>query len=246
MKQELNSVPRVVDLMRTRPKPEDHSRLKYAAAIACVVHLVLLYMIFPEFGTKEIQVPEEIPRVQLRRFQPPPPPQRAPTPPPQKQVKQKKVKQIKPIPDQRPDEPDVPQDIDVELTVEDVPDIQVTDFMEDFDDFALPSAMGMPGPAEPLSHGYDMGSIGMLEEIKPVYPAVLKEMRVEGRAVVRILINEDGTVDEDGTSVLTSTHEYFEEPALEAALKTRFNPPKDLDGNPARVYWTNTYRFTLK
>ena len=63
----------------------------------------------------------------------------------------------------------------------------------------------------------------LIKQIDLVYPVKAYEMRLPGRVVVRILINEHGAVDE--TSVLEATPSgIFEEAALAATQALQFRP----------------------
>lgn len=70
----------------------------------------------------------------------------------------------------------------------------------------------------------------LVKQIDLVYPVKAYEMRLPGRVVVRILINEHGAVDE--ASVLEATPSgIFEEAALAATQALQFRPAQKYGRN---------------
>ena len=70
----------------------------------------------------------------------------------------------------------------------------------------------------------------LVNEVDLVYPVKAYEMRIHGRVIVRILIGEDGAVD--NVSVLEATPPgIFEEAALAAAQALQFRPAQKYGRN---------------
>lgn len=79
----------------------------------------------------------------------------------------------------------------------------------------------------------------------PKYPDSLKAAKVEGRVVLRYIVEANGQVEESSVQLLSSTHKEFEEPAIEAIKRSTFRPAK-LKGVPVRQMVEQVVRFTLK
>ncbi|HET6629199.1 MAG TPA: energy transducer TonB [Woeseiaceae bacterium] len=75
----------------------------------------------------------------------------------------------------------------------------------------------------------------------PSYPALARRRRIEGEATVCFKVAPDGRVLE--AEVASSTHEIFEEPALEAILQSSFEPLAP--GEELVPTICRTYRFRL-
>jgi periplasmic protein TonB len=77
--------------------------------------------------------------------------------------------------------------------------------------------------------------------VAPVYPAELRQAGVNG--VVSVVVVVDETGDVMAAEVNKSTHEQFNEPALEAVRRWKFKAAK-LDGKSVKVRVTIPVRFT--
>lgn len=75
----------------------------------------------------------------------------------------------------------------------------------------------------------------------PHYPPLARRQRIEGEAVVCFKIAPDGRILEP--YVASSTHELFEEPALQAIKGSRFEPLEP--GEEVTPTVCRTYRFRL-
>jgi len=103
--------------------------------------------------------------------------------------------------------------------------------------------------------GYDTGGSFTADQVDdpvqyiggpvPKYPESLRAAKVEGRVTVRYVVEANGLVDGNSMQVLNSTHKEFEEPALEALLKSTFRPAR-IKGTPVRQMVEQAVRFTLK
>jgi protein TonB len=58
------------------------------------------------------------------------------------------------------------------------------------------------------------------------YPPQLRDARVSGRAVVEVIVDEDGRVRPGSARVIETSHPAFEDATLRAAERFRFRPAK--------------------
>lgn len=59
---------------------------------------------------------------------------------------------------------------------------------------------------------------------KPRYPSVLRQSGIDGRVVVRFMVDTSGLVDRASIRVVTSTHELFTRAVRDALAEFRFKP----------------------
>lgn len=76
----------------------------------------------------------------------------------------------------------------------------------------------------------------------PFYPDVARWARIEGRVIIEIVVDEEGTVYRDAR-VLRSIP-ALNQPAIDAVRRWRFEPAR-LDGEPVPVVATVTVDFHL-
>ncbi|HEU0076934.1 MAG TPA: TonB family protein [Longimicrobiaceae bacterium] len=67
------------------------------------------------------------------------------------------------------------------------------------------------------------------------YPPALRAEHVSGEVQVRFRVLEDGSVDPDSVSIVSSTHEEFNEPTMRSVLILRFRPAR-IGGRPVKVW----------
>jgi TonB family protein len=75
---------------------------------------------------------------------------------------------------------------------------------------------------------------------KPAYPDAAREKRIEGTVIVKVKIDETGTVVE--AKDMCGGPPYLSESSVQAAYGARFSPTK-LSGKPVWVYGVIQYRF---
>jgi protein TonB len=63
----------------------------------------------------------------------------------------------------------------------------------------------------------------------PQYPMQLRQARVEGRVLLRFVVDESGRVDPSTVSIVSATHSRFEAPARQAVVSCRFRPARMAD-----------------
>ena len=76
----------------------------------------------------------------------------------------------------------------------------------------------------------------------PVYPALAKEERIQGRVVAKTVINTDGEVE--AIEIVESLGEAFDASVREALKQWQFEPAK-LNGEVVKVYYHLTINFRL-
>ena len=74
------------------------------------------------------------------------------------------------------------------------------------------------------------------------YPEIARRAKLEGRVVVRVVINEDGTPSDP--TILRSVSEVLDKEAIRAVMLQRFNPGRQR-GRPVRVYMAIPVVFAL-
>lgn len=74
---------------------------------------------------------------------------------------------------------------------------------------------------------------------KPTYPAAAKAIGLNGKEVVNVVIDENGSVI---SASVSSGHAFFHRASLKAAYEAKFKPPF-LSGRPVRVNTTIVYNF---
>jgi len=77
--------------------------------------------------------------------------------------------------------------------------------------------------------------------VPPVYPSALKSEGVSGMVTMSILVDEKGNVQ--NATVKKSTRPEFEQPAIDAVQKWKFEPAKK-DGKPVAVQVMIPLKFT--
>lgn len=82
----------------------------------------------------------------------------------------------------------------------------------------------------------------MLNAEKPKYPAEAKAKKITGKVFVKLLINKEGTPKK--AVVIKSDSELLNQPAVDAALKSKFSPALQ-KGKPMSVWIVLPYKFTL-
>jgi protein TonB len=82
-----------------------------------------------------------------------------------------------------------------------------------------------------------------VNQVKPVYPEMARKAGLEGRVVVRVLIDKDGKPQK--AQVIKSTGiEAFEEVAIDAVMKSSYSPAIQ-NGRPVKCWMTIPIKFSL-
>src|SRR6266571_3181063 len=106
-----------------------------------------------------------------------------------------------------------------------------------------------PAPApldEPLK-GFQ--TVAVLPEIPsvipPVYPALLKRVGIQGRVVIRAVIDTMGRVDPTSVRIIKSPNPGFDEPTKQWVLKALFRPAR-LHGQAVRVIVNLPFDYSIE
>jgi protein TonB len=93
---------------------------------------------------------------------------------------------------------------------------------------------------------FDIGALDqkprLIEQSPPVYPAELRQRKIQGTVYVTFVVDRDGRVLDP--TVETSPHEGFQAPALQAVRRWRFEPAV-LRGEKVRSKMRIPIRFSL-
>lgn len=100
-----------------------------------------------------------------------------------------------------------------------------------------------PKPAGPsrIKQGGNVTAASLLQEIKPIYPPLARQARIQGNVVLHAIIDKDGKVAE---LQVVSGHPLLVQSALDAVRQWRYKPTL-LNGDPVEVDTTITVTFTM-
>jgi protein TonB len=90
-----------------------------------------------------------------------------------------------------------------------------------------------------VSSGVASGNL--LSPIKPIYPQIAKQARIQGQVVIQATISKAGTIE---NARVISGHPMLVQNALEAVKQARYKPYL-LNGEPVEVETTINVNFTL-
>ena len=98
--------------------------------------------------------------------------------------------------------------------------------------------------AEEMAEALDMADLDqaptLVSSVPPVYPAALRRAKVEGTVVLVFVLSEEGRVEDP--RVESSSHPEFENPAVSAVKRWRFQPGEK-NGEAVRTYMRLPIRF---
>ena len=207
----------------------DSHNLKIALLAAIMIHILLLWVIFPggstAMGTKLRPVKEPPVRIILK----------APPEDPLDILVIKEHSALVPVPDPTPLDPEPPVSVTA-ITASDVPD---SDFYYD--------------PTVPEIKTVDKDTEGLINPVyevaqlqrNVVYPPLGIKARMQGYVVVQAVLNRDGTVSDVKVIGGTLNGLGFPEAAEMAVRKLRFSPGT-IYGNPVNVVMRLTIHFRLR
>jgi protein TonB len=107
---------------------------------------------------------------------------------------------------------------------------------------AFPMA-GTAWAAEPLKVEGDVQRPEALHTVPPIYPEEARKNRVEGTAILKAVIDEQGQV-QDPTVEKSSGHPDLDQAALDAVSQWKFTPAT-LQGEPVAVHYHLTINFKV-
>jgi len=209
---------------------EDKKFIFWALGVAAVLHVVVLFVQFPEF--KKAFTPKKSTNVIVVKKYVPPPPQVE-----RKQVVKKKLTRKVPMPDPTPDEPEPIREPEPEIEEEPIPpDVE----------FVIGDPEPPP-PTGPLLAGIgDVTNPQLIPEskVEPEYPELARVARLEGNVILQAVIAADGTVGEIEVLRSSRPNMGFEDSAIEAVRQWEYNPALQ-NGRPVDVYFTVFVEFKL-
>ena len=100
------------------------------------------------------------------------------------------------------------------------------------------TALSAPGA---IRVGGNVQSANLIDQVKPVYPPLAKQARIQGTVKFNVVIAQDGTLK---SLQVISGHPMLVQAALEAVRQWRYKPTL-LNGSPVDVITTIDVNFTL-
>ena len=96
-------------------------------------------------------------------------------------------------------------------------------------------------PTVPVPVGGDVMAARLIYQVKPIYPALGRQVRVQGTVRLRAIIDKDGSIT---NLTVLSGHPLLIPAAIEAVKQWRYQPTK-LNGVPVEVETTVDVNFIL-
>jgi periplasmic protein TonB len=85
----------------------------------------------------------------------------------------------------------------------------------------------------------------LISQPEPRYPSMAERIGLEGRVLLRFVIDTTGRVDKSSIEVLETTEDQFTRPAVDAVSRARFRPAV-LSGNAVRQLAEESIRFVIR
>jgi protein TonB len=98
-----------------------------------------------------------------------------------------------------------------------------------------------PPPQERIRVGGQVQSAKIMNQARPVYPALARQARIQGKVLLEAVINKEGVIEE---LTVVSGHPLLIQAALDAVKQWRYQPTM-LNGVPVEVITTIEVNFTL-
>ncbi len=241
-------------------RKELHNYLARGVFIAAstIVGLLLIYVtwgIIQELLKDEAEdVPVVVQKIDIANLQPPPPmDEKAPPPPPPAAIKPPQAPDIGEIKKVKDEEAPPKRTIaDQEKLKEAIEKNAITG--EDSTGFAeaarVIAPVGPPGPAEAINDNADPPDFIAVEkepqfinQVKPVYPEIARKAGIEGRVVLRVLIDKDGKPQKAQILKNPGT-DIFDEAAIASVMQSSYSPAIQ-NGRPVKCWLTVPIKFTL-
>ena len=139
----------------------------------------------------------------------------------------------------QPERPKIPVEADED---DDIPeDMEIDEAMFEFDTIAD----DMPPPPEeeePIVPFYALSKKPVeIQRIQPVYPELAKKAGVEGKVVVKVLVDTNGEVED---AKMVKSNPLLDEAALTAARQYKFTPAMQRD-KKVKVWVSISFNFRL-
>jgi TonB family protein len=207
---------------------EKNKVLKVSVIISIIIHVLLLWIVFPEPKAKDLG--DEVFRSRIvhlnpyKIYKPPKPPKKG------SPVVKKRDKNILPIPDPTPDEPEPATEALPEIPPWAIESDEVGDYEFGYPD-APPGGTGW-GPV--YKPGGDVTPPVVIKEVLPHYPEDAKKANIQGKVFLEAIVDTKGIPQR--IKVLYSPDERFgfAQAAIDALKKWRFRPGTK-NGRPVAV-----------
>jgi TonB family protein len=98
-----------------------------------------------------------------------------------------------------------------------------------------------PPPPQRVRVGGNVQQANLLQQVRPVYPPLAKQARIQGVVVLEAVISKEGTID--NLKVITG-HPLLIQAAIDAVKQWRYKPTM-LNGEPVEVVTTITVNFAF-
>ena len=98
-----------------------------------------------------------------------------------------------------------------------------------------------PPPPQRVRVGGNVQAANLLSQVKPVYPPLAKQARIQGVVVLEAIISKEGTID--NLKVITG-HPLLIQAAIDAVKQWKYKPTQ-LNGEPVEVVTTITVNFAF-
>jgi protein TonB len=98
-----------------------------------------------------------------------------------------------------------------------------------------------PPPQERIRVGGQVQAAKISNQVRPVYPQLARQARIQGTVRLEAVISKDGTIEE---LKLVSGHPLLVQAAMDAVKQWRYQPTM-LNGVPVEVITTIDVNFTL-
>ncbi len=223
----------LADLERERRR--EQRLLRWSAALAFLVHGVLLSITFPSLGEAPLEFHRDtkVYVLQQPRFKPPPPPPGATKPP------EKRKKKI-PIPDPTPHDPEPLIDPEIEVPELVLPDADVVDFgIPD-----APPGYGSFGDGQgPFHVGGDIQPPVKIHDPHPAYTEEARMARIQGVVLLQAVLDPEGNVTR--VQVIKGLPLGLTESALETVKEWKYKPAIH-NGLPVAVYLNLMINFSIQ
>jgi len=218
-------------LLAERYHSRDRGLLGRAFAVAVLLHLVVLFIHFPDF--QDPVLPQKTQSVvEVTKYLPPPP--KVERPPDARGQLPKRV----PIPDPTPDEPEPIREPDVYDEAPPLPpDAEYV--------IGVPEAPPQSGPLPAGSGGVSNPELIPETRVQPVYPELARIARVEGSVILQAVIQIDGSVGDVEVLRCTRPDRGFEASAIAAVRQWKYRPALQ-NGKPVAVYFNVFVEFKLR
>lgn len=216
------------------PDRRDERRtMAWAFSVALLVHVIFVFVHLP--AAKQLPPPPAAPDPSppLVDMILPPPPRQQPV------TERTDFTRRDPIPVPFPPDLQVPVGGgDIEGILIAAPEIPVL-----IDALSPPPAS--PGPVTPDGRTVSFPLLIPDSKVSPDYPELARTTRLQGRVILQAVILRDGTVDEVTVLQCTRPGVGFEEAAIEAIRRWRYEPGLQ-NGVPVDVYFTIVVEFSLQ